>query len=442
MFLLEISQKTERNMSLKFYLRKKSGNVKVNFRYRNGVQDIVLSTPFTIDVENWDSVNECYKQSLKKKSPRNEIDKNTNITIDTFNNKLSEFKVVLDQFIISQNYLVTSESLQKFMDSKYTIKKKSVKENTIPILFYDFVGNYIEQKSKHSVGKQKPITDGTIKKYNVIRNKVKKINQQLKVSEIDDKFRDIFTQWNVKNKYSVTTIVKELKLIKGFVKFAETKKIKINKEVDSWTFHIPKKEYKYPTFDLVELKRISEKFFEQDYLDNARDWLLIGCYTGLRVSDLLRLNKSMIVLDEFISFKQKKTDEDVTIYLLPPVKEILKKRNGEFPRKICDQRFNEYIKTVCEKSGIDQNIRGGKMINKRKVDGIYPKWELITSHSCRRTFVTQFRHILGDEGVIINTGHKTVSMLDLYDQNNPLERAMKIKQKMDQVLRSQVFELN
>lgn len=240
-------------MSLKFYLRKKSGNAKVNFRYRNGVQDIVLSTPFIIDVENWDSVNECYNQFHKKKSPRNEIDKNINITIDTFNNKLSEFKVVLDQFIISRNYLVTSESLQKFMDSKYTIKKKSVKENTIPILFYEFVGYYIEQKSKYSVGKQKPITNGTIKKYNVIRNKVKKINQQLKVSEIDDKFRDIFTQWNVKNKYSITTIVKELKLIKGFVKFAQTKKIKINKEVDSWTFHIPKKEYKYPTFGGVEI---------------------------------------------------------------------------------------------------------------------------------------------------------------------------------------------
>lgn len=79
-------------MSLKFYLRKKSGNAKVNFRYRNGVQDIVLSTPFIIDVENWDSVNECYNQFHKKKSPRNEIDKNINITIDTFNNNYPNLK--------------------------------------------------------------------------------------------------------------------------------------------------------------------------------------------------------------------------------------------------------------------------------------------------------------------------------------------------------------
>ena len=48
MFLPEISLKTTRNMSLKFYLRKKSGNAKVNFRYRNGVQDNVLSTPFLL----------------------------------------------------------------------------------------------------------------------------------------------------------------------------------------------------------------------------------------------------------------------------------------------------------------------------------------------------------------------------------------------------------
>jgi len=429
-------------MSLKFYLRKKSGNAKVNFRYRNGRQDIVLSTPFYINAESWDSVNECYNQSLRKKSPRNEIDKETNKAIDTFNNKLSQFRVELDHFIISQNYVVTSESLQKFLDLKYTIKKKVTKENTIPNQFYDFVGYYIEQKSRYSIGKQKPITEGTIKKYNVIRNKVRKINQQLKLADINDKFRDIFTQWNIKNKYSITTIVKELKIIKGFVKFAEIKKLKINREVESWTFHIPQKDYKYPTLDFSDLKKISQQHFDQDYLDNARDWLLIGCFTGQRVSDLLNLKKSMIVQDDYISFKQKKTGQELTIYLLTLVKDILKKRDGEFPRKICDQRFNEYIKTVCEKSGIDKNIKGGKMIDKRKVDGIYPKWELVTSHICRRTFVTLFRHILGDEGVIINTGHKTSLMLDLYDQNNSLEKAMKLKSKIEQAIKLQLFEIN
>ena len=32
-----------------------------------------------------------------------------------------------------------------------------------------------------------------------------------------------------------------------------------------------------------------------DYLVNAKDWLLIACYTGQRVSDYLRFTSSMIV---------------------------------------------------------------------------------------------------------------------------------------------------
>ena len=430
-------------MSIKYYLRKNNGVAKINLRYRQGRGvDIVLSTPFTINTENWDSQNELYKESLKKKSPRNEIDKKFNSSIDQFNIKLKEFKINIEQFIISQDFRVNSDNLKNYITSKYAIKKKVVKENTTPYLFSDFVTYYVEQKSKYSLGKQKPITQGTIKKYNVVKNKVKKIDSKLKISDIKDNFRDKFTQWNVKNRYSITTIVKELKIIKGFVKYAEDRKLKVSNDVKNWTFHIPKKDYKHPSFSLNDLQKISEKVFDLDYLDNARDWLLIGCYTGQRVSDLLQMNSSMFTADDLLSFNQKKTDTEVTIFLLPEVKKILEKRNGEFPRKISDQRFNDFIKTVCEKSEIDEEMRGGKMINKRKVDGVYPKWELVTSHICRRTFVTLFRPILGDEGVMINTGHKTVNMLDLYDQNNDFDKAMRIKQKFEMFLKLHESELS
>jgi hypothetical protein len=36
------------------------------------------------------------------------------------------------------------------------------------------------------------------------------------------------------------------------------------------------------------------------------------------------------------------------------VREILKKRNGDFPRKISDQKFNTYVK-VAEIAGLNAN---------------------------------------------------------------------------------------
>ena len=43
-------------------------------------------------------------------------------------------------------------------------------------------------------------------------------------------------------------------------------------------------------------------------LENARDWFVIGCWTGLRSSDLLRLSKGNIINDS-IKIVTKKTNK-------------------------------------------------------------------------------------------------------------------------------------
>lgn len=417
-------------MSTKLYLRKNSGNVKISLRYRpNRQTNIVVATPFSIAAEKWDSQKEIYSESFKKKKPTNEVDKKQNIFIDGFNIKLNEFKTSIDSFIMSNNFNVGSTQLKNFINQnfggkdKIKLVKKSVSFNSMS----QFIEEYITEKSVHSLGKHKPLTLASIKKFRVIKNKLEKINSKLTIQNIDDNFRDTFTQWCITNRYSETTIVKELKIIKTFIKFAKSKKYKVNDDVFNWSFYINPKEYKHPTLSFSELQKIESIDLDSDYLDNARDWLLIGCYTGQRVSDLLNFNHKDIFEEDFLSFTQKKTKENITIFLPPKVKSILQKRNGQFPRKISDQRFNDYIKTVCKSAEIIELMIGGKLVNKRKVIDEYSKWELVTSHICRRSFVTNFRHILGDEGVMINTGHKSQSMVDLYDQNTSLDKVKKIK---------------
>lgn len=418
-------------MSTKLYLRKNSGNVKISLRYRpNRQTNIVVATPFSIEAEKWDSQKEIYSESFKKKKPTNEVDKKQNIFIDGFNIKLNEFKTSIDSFIMSNNFNVGSTQLKNFINQNFGGKEKlkSIKKAVPSNLMSQFIEEYITEKSVHSLGKHKPLTLASIKKFRVIKNKLEKINSKLTIQNIDDNFRDTFTQWCITNRYSETTIVKELKIIKTFIKFAKSKKYKVNDDVFNWSFYINPKEYKHPTLSFSELQKIESIDLDSDYLDNARDWLLIGCYTGQRVSDLLNFNHKDIFEEDFLSFTQKKTKENITIFLPPKVKSILKKRNGNFPRKISDQRFNEYIKEVCKTVELNEPIIGGKLINKRKVIDEYYKWELITSHICRRSFVTNFRHILGDEGVMINTGHKTQSMVDLYDQNTSMDKAKKLKE--------------
>ncbi|SHH94661.1 hypothetical protein SAMN05421866_4378 [Chryseobacterium oranimense] len=417
-------------MSIRFYLRKKTGETKISFRYRRGRKDdIVLTTPFSIMAEHWDSERECYNDGLKKRNPKNEIEKLLNRNIDILNNKLNEFKVSLNGFILNNNYQVDSDKIKDFIAKNYggTPVKKSVKKTAPSLLISDLIEKYIEEKSVFSLGKHKPITEASISKFRVIKGKLDKINPRLTVGDIDDNFRDKFTNWCGVKKYAEVTIVKELKIIKTFIKFAKSNKHKVSDDVANWSFYVKPKIYKHPILTLSELKKIESVPLPYDYLENARDWLLIGCFTGQRVSDLLNFNHEKIVQEDFLTFTQKKTNDEITIFLIPKVKEILTKRNGQFPRKISDQKFNDYIKTVCQLAGLDEKLVGGKMVGNRKVVDTYEKWELISSHICRRSFVTNFRHILGDEGIMTNTGHKTQAMVELYDQNTQLERAIKQK---------------
>src|SRR5690606_548238 len=110
-------------------------------------------------------------------------------------------------------------------------------------------------------------------------------------------------------------------------------------------------------------------FIENERLDNARDLLIIGLRTGLRVGDFLKLKDSNFD-SNFIKITTNKTNSFVTIPLHPQVKAILKKRGG-MPRLISDQKFNKYIKEICKEVNFTQLVYGAKINKetKRKEEG-------------------------------------------------------------------------
>lgn len=87
----------------------------------------------------------------------------------------------------------------------------------------------------------------------------------------------------------------------------------------------------------------------------------------------------------------------------------MNKRDGYFPRKISNQRFNEYIKEVAEIAGIN-TLTEGKCFNsetKRKELGTYEKYKIITSHCCRYSFATNFYGKIPTSLLISITAHST-----------------------------------
>lgn len=109
--------------------------------------------------------------------------------------------------------------------------------------------------------------------------------------------------------------------------------------------------------------------------------------------------------------------------MFPEVLEIINRNSGEFPRRISSAKYNEYIKEVVEKAKINKIIKGGKQIDKRKIIDFYPKWELVTSHIGRRTFVSLFEPIVGKELIKTQTGHVTDAMVNLYNKTEAIDKA-------------------
>ena len=115
------------------------------------------------------------------------------------------------------------------------------------------------------------------------------------------------------------------------------------------------------------------------------------------------------------------------------IKELIE--NG-FPRSISLQKFNDYLKEVCEIAGIDTPTNGKRYDTDLEyyVSGLYPKHELVSSHICRRSFATNSYGKIPTAIIMRLTGHASEAMLLKYiglSENEGAEMADEYFEKLD-----------
>lgn len=187
---------------------------------------------------------------------------------------------------------------------------------------------------------------------------------------------------------------------------------------------------------LEELKRLEsvDVSFSVEQ-QKAKDMFLLGCYTGLRISDLKRLNATN-TKDGFIKIKLQKNDKDVRIPIIKAADLILSKYEYRSPR-ISAQAVNECIKLVCEKAKINEKVvidytRGGQRLSKTK-----PKYKLITSHIAGKTFITLAPKLWGlspaEIAAIVGKDLKTLIQSYFGDQGD--EARIKIIERDNEIMK-------
>lgn len=130
-----------------------------------------------------------------------------------------------------------------------------------------------------------------------------------------------------------------------------------------------------------------EKRDKRKAKERIRDLFVLGCLTALRYSDYSTLTKENFQGDYLVK-RTKKTNVDVKVPLHDYVKEIFAKYNGKIPNGLCIQYVNKYLKVIMKEIGLNDLVtysytQGGKLKTVTR-----EKWELISSHTARRSAAT------------------------------------------------------
>lgn len=179
---------------------------------------------------------------------------------------------------------------------------------------------------------------------------------------------------------SVGSHIKNLKAVMN-----EGVKRRLHTNMDFQGFHRPQEEIVNINLTQKELDAIYNCRLSGINAE-VRDVFVFGCYVAQRHSDYSKISYKDIK-DNYVIILQKKTGHRIRIPLHPVAKEIMDKYNGVLP-KISIQTFNNTIKEIAQYAKIKDKVLIRETKAGKKSERYVEKWELITSHTARKTGVT------------------------------------------------------
>lgn len=372
-------------MKVSFYLLdKKRDKTSLMFNISYGGKQIKASTKIVLPTNNWNQK----RQHIVKHQFRLEL-----------NQELNHYRTEIEKFCLENK-----PSIQELKDFIVIIRDGiNLKEEQSEDIIKNF-RNYINEKSKL-------LMDSYISKIRQLEGILIKFEKfyktKLTFSDMDEHFRNDFIEFqtdllNLKN----NTAFKNLQILKTFLHW--TTKKGCNKYTQFiYDFKIKIQNIEIVALNEDELSKIENTTFKHNYLEKTKSLFLMQIYTGLRYSDLINLKKENFdFINKRIIVTQIKTKESVIIPISPKLDTYLKKYDYTIP-KISNQKYNDYIKQVCKDAGIDTSIQTVYYQGNKRIEEIKPKYELISSHTARRTFITiSLKRGVLPETVMKVSGHR------------------------------------
>jgi integrase len=310
------------------------------------------------------------------------------------------------------------ELTSKLLSEEFYKKRNDDVSNDITVqrAFKDFI---LEQ------GVNNEWTLATVKKFKTIRSHFRKFDAQMTYKDLTEdklqRFVNFLHGENLRN----TTISKYVEFIHWWLNWSARKGYCSSELKETFKPRLKgadgsQKEIIY--LDWKELMMLYRFDFPKNLpaLAPVRDVFCFCCFTGLRYSDAYAL-KVTDIRDDAISIVTQKTSDAITIELNDYSREILDRYkdahlpNGKALPVLCNQKMNAHLKTIGRLVGINEPVRIIYFLGSERVEKTVKKWQLLTTHCGRRTFVVNALRLGVPPEVIMSwTGHSSFRAMKPY----------------------------
>lgn len=371
-------------MAVKFYLEKrvaKSGDAPINVSIQICGVRILTTTGYGINPAKWDSGRQEVRRGCSNARGITSSTINAHLASIKQNAEKLEGKCRMEQINVTKDLI---------KENVKTSDKQTKTPKADKLTFFDYLDEFTRE-----IGSKNSWTTATYAKFAAVRNHITGFKKDVTFETFDEKglmayISFLRTRLEMRN----TTIDKQITYLKWFLRWATEKGY--NKQTAFRTFK-PKlkgigteKQVVFLTWD--ELMTVYHFPLKKAYLDRVRDVFCFCCFTSLRYSDVANLKRGDIRGGK-IYVTTVKTDDTITIELNDYSRAILEKyddvafEGDKALPVISNQKMNEFLKELGEVCGIDTPIRVTYYKGNQRVDEYYPKYELMGTHTGRRTFV-------------------------------------------------------
>lgn len=388
---------------------------KKEFRYSTGLQ--------LRDRDNWNAAKQRVNNVVAEPNAKS-INEQLRKLESFFEDRYDELK--------SSRVEINNQVLRNELDIYLGKKKMHKSPSAYKTLLQCYKFYYTHYSTNPHPTTKRPLAKGTVKSYKTSYDILEEFHNEeyaLSYERITLDFYYDFLKFLQDKGFSNNYISNHIKMLKTIMNYAWEHKFHNNLDFKSKSFSKTEEEVHNIYLTTGELKTINQLTLT-GRMDNARDLFIIASNTGLRVSDFNRLTKENIKSKDgtnYIEIKSQKTKGTVVIPINGIVQKILDKRNGSPPYKMPDQNINMLLKKIARKAKLNDMIRIEKTIGGQKTIIEKPKYDLISSHSGRRSFCTNaYKSGMPTYDIMRISGHKTELSLYRYIRVTPLEALKKV----------------